>query len=120
MIDLAGARPLLEAALSYGGGTHSYEDVVAMIDRKEAIFWPGPNSVIVTQIQEHPQTRTLHFFLAGGNSAELEVMVPGILAWAKAERGCTAATMTGRKGWERSFLTRRGWKTTLVVMTKEL
>jgi hypothetical protein len=120
VIDLVGARPHIEAALSYGGGTHTFEDVAAMIDQGEAIFWPGPNSVIVTQIIEHPRSRTLHFFLAGGNLAELERMVPGILSWAKTERGCTAASMTGRKGWERTFLTRGGWKSNLVVMTKEL
>lgn len=91
-----------------------------MVERNEAIFWPGPNSVVVTQIIEHPQSRTLHFFLAGGNLAELEVMYPLIEQWGR-ERGCTAATMTGRKGWERTFLTKReGWKSKLVVMSKEL
>jgi hypothetical protein len=120
VVDLEGARPHIEAALSYGGHTHTFEDVREMIDRGEAIFWPGPNSALITQILEHPRLRTLHFFLAGGNLAELEAMLPGILAWAKESQGCTAATLTGRKGWERTFLTREGWKSQLVVMTKEL
>jgi hypothetical protein len=121
MLDLEGARPHIEAALSYGGHTHTFDDVREMIERGEAIFWPGPNSAIITQVIEQPQLRTLHFFLAGGNLAELEAMLPGICEWGRKERGCKYATLTGRKGWERTFLTKReGWKSNLVVMSKEL
>lgn len=119
MVDLDGARPHIEAALSYAGGTHTFEDVRAGIHEGRLQFWPGPNSAIITEIIEYPQKRTLHFFLAGGNLAELEVMVPGIIEWGRTQ-GCSAASLTGRKGWERSFLKREGWATKLVVMTKDL
>jgi hypothetical protein len=118
-MELDRARPHIEAALSYAGGTHGFDDVAAMLREDRAILWSGPHSAIVTEIIEHPQKRTLHFFLAGGNLAELEVMVPGILEWGRTQ-GCTAASMTGRKGWERTFLKREGWESKLVVMTKEL
>lgn len=119
MLDLHGARPHIEAALDYSGGTHTYDDVVKGVKDGSLVFWPGPNSAVITEIIEHPQKRTLHFFLAGGNAAELEAMLPGILDWAR-EQGCESASLTGREGWERSFLKRRGWEKKLIVMTKEL
>lgn len=119
MLDLRGARPHIEAALSFSGGTHTYDDVVKGVQSGKFVFWPGPNSAIITEIIEYPQKRTLHFFLAGGNTAELEVMLPAIMDWGR-EQGCQSASLTGRKGWERSFLKREGWSKKLIVMTKEL
>lgn len=120
MTDLERARPHIEAALSYAHGTYSFEDVVAGLASGKLLLWPGENSAVVTQIVEHPRKRTLHFFLAGGNLAELERMLPLIIEWGRT-RGCTQASLTGRRGWERTFLTKReGWNADLVVMTKEI
>lgn len=120
MITLDEARPYIEAALQYSGGTHTYEDVAAQISEGRLQFWPGVNSAVVTEIVEYPRKRTLHFFLAGGNLPELRAMYPGILEWGKAN-GCTAATLAGRKGWVRSFLVKdEGWNESLVVMMKDL
>jgi hypothetical protein len=118
-MTLEQARPLIEAALSYAGGTHTFSDVAAMVDEGRLTFWPGPASCIVTEIIEYPRQRTLHFFLAGGNIAELEAMLPAIYEWGRTQ-GCTSASLTGRKGWERSFLSREGWTSNLVVMTRAL
>lgn len=83
-------------------------------------YWPGVQSAVVTEIIEYPQFRTLHFFLAGGNRAELEAMYPHIEAWGRS-KGCSRATMLGRKGWERTFLTQKeGWSQTLVAYEKQL
>lgn len=119
MTDLERARPHIEAALSYANGTHSFADVEAGLTTGKYLLWPGVNSAVVTQIVEHPRQRTLHFFLAGGNLAELEVMLPTIIEWGRTQ-GCTAASLTGRRGWERTFLKREGWNADLVVMTKEI
>lgn len=94
-------------------------DVVAAIDAGAMQFWPGTNSAIVTEIGVYPRCKVLHFFLAGGNAAELEAMTPFVLAWGRTQ-GCTKATLAGRKGWERSFLTRTGWKATLRHMETDL
>lgn len=118
-MTLEEARPHIEAALAYAGGTHTFEDVAAMIETGRLQFWPGVGSVIVTEIIEYPQRRTLHFFLAGGNLDELRAMLDPILEWGRA-LGCTAATLTGRKGWARSFLASEGWNHELVCMSKEL
>lgn len=119
MITLEEARPFLQKALDLAGNTHTIEDLQAMIDEGRVIFWPGINSAVITEIIEYPQKRTLHFFLAGGNLAELEAMYPAIEAWGK-EQGCTTASTSGRPGWERTFLKREGWIPRTVVMTKEL
>ncbi len=118
-MDLARARPHIEAALSYAGGTHTFDDVAAMLSKGRLQLWSGPHSAIVTEIIEYPQKRTLHFFLAGGNLAELEVMLPGVIDWGRTQ-GCISASMTGRRGWERTFLKREGWTANLVVMTKAI
>lgn len=119
MTEIDRARPHIEAALSYGHGTHTFEDVAAEITAGKLQLWPGENSAVVTRIVEHPQKRTLHFFLAGGNLAELEAMLPIIIKWGRS-RGCTQASLSGRRGWERTFLKREGWTADLVVMTKEI
>lgn len=113
------ARPVLEKALDLAGGTHTWEDVVQAVHTGHLQFWPGVRSAIITEIIEYPRMRTLHFFLAGGNIAELKVMLPPIEAWGQS-KGCTSASLTGRLGWSRSFLTQDGWTPKAVVMTKDL
>jgi hypothetical protein len=119
LIDIIAARPHIEAALKYGGGTHDYDDVVKMVEEGKAQFWPGPNSAIITEVSQFPKKRVLHYWLAGGNLAEIERMIPAIEEWGRAE-GCNSASMTGRLGWQKvSFLKRGGWNTNLVVMDKD-
>lgn len=119
-IALSDFRPQIEAALSYANATHTYEDVATMIAAGAAQYWPGPASVIVTELVDFPRKRVLNVFLAGGNSPELEAMIPLVLDWGKAQ-GCVVASFTGRRGWTRSFVTKMGWRDTgLVVMEKPL
>jgi len=111
-------RSHIEAALKYGGDTHSFEDVVEMIEANDAQLWTGPDSVMVTQVVVYPRRKILMVWVAGGHLAELEAMAPAVEAWAKSE-GCTGAMMLGRPGWERTFLARTGWKRTAVLMEKQ-
>lgn len=113
-------RRQIEAALKHADDSHSFEDIVAGVEAGQLQFWPGPNSVIITEIQTYPRYRALNFFLAGGNIRELEAMYTPIERWAQ-ERGCDRAIITGRKGWERSFLTaKQGWQSKLTVYEKKL
>lgn len=118
-VDILAYRRYIEDALVYAGGTHTFEDVRAAVDAGTLHFWPGASSVVVTEIVEYPQKKVLHIFLAGGTLSELEQMQPLILDWGR-EQGCTAATLAGRKGWDRTFLTRQGWEQTLVVLETPL
>lgn len=118
-VDINDFRRYIEGALAYSGGTHTFEDVCEMVVAGTLQFWPGVDSAIVTEIINTPRQRSLHFFLAGGNLAELEAMVPGVCDWGR-EQGCTVAGLTGRRGWERTFLARTGWAPTLVLFEKKL
>jgi hypothetical protein len=119
-LDISAFRDYISAALQYASGTHTFEDIAEAVSRGEMQFWPGPHSAVVTEILSTPRKRIVNFFLAGGNLAELEAMEAPILAWAK-EQGCTEALFIGRRGWERTFLTRKGWTSSgMVVLEKML
>lgn len=109
----------IEAALEYAGGTHTFADIEAMVEKGSLQFWPGPHSAVITEILQTPQKRILNFFLAGGRLDELQQMYPSLLEWGR-EQGCSQASFTGRRGWERTFLTGDGWRPTLQVYEKEL
>jgi hypothetical protein len=111
---------LLEAALAYAGGTHTVEDVQRGVLKGEYQLWEGQRSIIVTELHDTPQKRELVFFLAAGDMAEVRQLYDIVLAWGR-ECGCDRACFVGRKGWERTFLTRdEGWTPTHVVYSKEL
>jgi hypothetical protein len=113
-------RPHIEAALLYAGHTHRFEDVLELIAAGHVQCWPGPASVVITELCSFPLTKSLNIWLAGGNLAEIEQMEPHILAWGRSQ-GCATATFTGRRGWARTFLTHRaGWSESLVMFSKSL
>lgn len=111
--------PVLARSIPFTLGTHTLDDVWASIELGECQFWPGERSVIVTEVQDSPRKRNVHFFLAAGEMAEIEGMVRGIEAWAK-HNGAQSVSLAGRHGWVRSFLARSGWKPQWTVMHKEL
>ena len=93
---------------------------MAEIEAGTAQRWDGPNSIIITQIDEQPRRKILLFWLAAGNQVELKAMEPLIIAWG-VEEGCTLARMAGRKGWKRSFLTDAGWTDTEhIILEKDI
>jgi hypothetical protein len=119
-VTLEEARPVLEPALAYAGGTHTYDDVCSLVEEGRLQYWHFGRSAVVTEILQYPRKKILSFFLAGGNLAELHAMLPGLLEWGRSE-GCTEAFLTGRAGWTRSFLARQeGWESGLVLMTKAI
>ena len=50
-------KKLIEKALKYNPGTHTYEDVVNGISNQSMIFWPGKDSFIITELNKFPQKR---------------------------------------------------------------
>ena len=121
MVQFARLLKHIEAALKHAGGTHTAQDVMEQVLVGHMQFWSGRQSAVVTEIIRHPRKNVLHFFLAGGDGAELRAMRGDIEIWAQKEHGCTAATLTGRRGWVRSWMCEEGYKDAgLVHMTKEL
>jgi hypothetical protein len=114
-VDISAYRHYIEAALEYADGSHTFDDIVDAVSAGKMQFWPGPASAVITEVLESPRQRSLNFFLAGGNLAELEAMTPTILEWGR-RQGCTKAIFAGRPGWERTFLTRTGWAPAKLVV----
>jgi hypothetical protein len=117
--ELLRCRKYIEDALEYGGDTHAFDDVAGGVLSGRYQLWPNHNSAIVTEIVVYPQLKNLHFFLAGGNLDELQKMVPVIEDWGRS-MGCTKVSLSGRKGWARTFLQGSGYTPKWYVMSKEL
>lgn len=112
-------RHWIEGALEYSGGTHSIDDVAAMVRRGDAQFWSAPNAAAVTEIIDFPQFKCLHLWLCGGDMNEIiHKMLPVAEAWAK-ERGCSKTSTAGRVGWGR-VMAPLGYEPLAQVCMKEL
>lgn len=122
--DLLGSHfdrcaPWLAAALKYSGGSHTLADVKRKVLAGELTLWPAADAVMVTEIEHYPQRKNYHVFLAGGAMEGLMRLTP-LIEQAAVKAGCSAVTLTGRRGWERSFLRERGYEAKWIVMAKEL
>jgi len=109
-------RQHIEAALEYGGGTHTFEDVRDMIHKGTAQLWVGPDGCAVTEIIVYPRKRVLHCFLAGGKLEQIVDMIDSAVAWGKTQ-GCSDLTLSGRMGWQRA-LAQYGFKPVLITLAK--
>ena len=117
--DFDRLSPQITAALVYAKGSHTLADVRAAIERGDAQLWPGVQSVIVTEVIRTPQQLELHYWLAGGDGREIQAMYPHISEWGR-RIGCRVEKMVGRRGWERTWLTKEaGWEPLAVVYCKE-
>lgn len=112
-------RHHVAAALEYSGGTHRVEDIAVGIKAGRFQFWPGRDSAVVTEIIVYPQLKDLHYFLAGGDLDELQLMRPLIEQWGKSI-GCSRVSLAGRKGWERTFLKDEGYEPKWFILCKDL
>lgn len=110
-------RELIESALAYSGGTHTFDDVAQMVIEGKAQIWPAQRGVAITEIIEYPRKRVLHVFLAAGELDQLLDMIQSAEDWGRTQ-GCTSLTMSGRFGWQR-VLDKHGFKPVLVTMERE-
>lgn len=95
--------PWLEAALVHCGGTHDLADVKGCVERGTATFWPGGQAAMITEIVDYPKMRTLNFWLAGGDLAELRDVLRLKAETYARHMGCKYATIVGRAGWARAL-----------------
>lgn len=109
---------ILEPALEYDN-TYNIEDVADCISNGTMQLWPTDNSAVVTQVQNFPRMKVLHIFLAGGNLEELETLTPHIQKFAE-DMGCRKITLTGRRGWSRTFVTKFNMKPTHYWLSTEV
>lgn len=110
-------RELIESALAYSGGTHTFDDVVDLVATGRAQLWPAPRGVAITEIVLYPRKRVLNCFLAAGEMDQILDMVDSAIAWGKTQ-GCVSLTLSGRSGWQR-VLDKHGFKPVFVTMERE-
>ncbi|MDQ6830254.1 MAG: hypothetical protein M3081_15465 [Gemmatimonadota bacterium] len=114
------SKRLLERALKYAGDTHTVADLEEAIALGTMQSWPGPHSLVITQVVTYPQLKELRVCLAAGRMKEIEQITPIMLAWGR-QRGCTRAVFAGRRGWLRAFPAKSGWtESTLIIMERSL
>lgn len=101
--EWARCAPWIEAALEHCGGTHTLDDVRAVVERGDATFWAGRKAAMVTEVCAYPQFTTFNFWLAGGDLGELRDELRLLAEAYYAARGCRYATITGRAGWARAL-----------------
>lgn len=111
-------RPMLEPAMTYSGGTHEWEDIVAGVVSTKMQLWANERGAAVTEIIAFPRKQVLNVFLAGGEMDQVLEMLESAREWGKAQ-GCSAISMSGRRGWLR-VLNRHGWNEQFTTMSSEL
>jgi hypothetical protein len=97
----------LEKALQLMGGTHSLNDILALIETGNMQSFTHGSSWALTQVFEMPRKKVCEIFLAMGEIGELKELHAQILAFAR-ERGCTLIRATAREGW-REVARELGW-----------
>jgi len=105
----------LEAGLEHGPLT--IVDVLKSI-QNGAMFWPGKNAAMVTEIGPFGEGRAISVLTAGGDMEELKQMAMGVEAYGRMN-GCTYALVEGRKGWER-VMRNEGYEFQSVCLKKAL
>ena len=111
-------RILLDSALEFSGGTHTFEDVVEAVDEGVMQFWPASESCLVTQLVVYPQLRSLHIFLAAGNLEQIKDYDESLNEFSR-QLGAKHITLSGRKGWQKA-LKDIGYKPSHITMYKEV
>lgn len=108
----------LEEALIAEGGAFNLADVDAAIKEGKAQAWESDRGIVITEIHDAPRAKILHFWLAAGELEEV-LRLADVAMEAGRNLGCTVATLTGRRGWEKK-LAARGWTNRLTIMGRSL
>lgn len=119
--ELSRCRPMLERALARQG-LWTFDDIVSALEAERAQLWPGQASAMVTTIEDYPSgPRVIQAWQAAGHLGEIvDVLRPLVERQAKADWGCTHATIDGgRAGWARQMAP-HGYAFHGVTLIKEL
>lgn len=108
----------IEDALRQGHDGHTVADVLDAIERGDAQLWCNADGVLITEVHHTPRALVLHFWLAAGELHAVIELSNDAMKWGRVI-GCTRATLTGRRGWERA-LRNEGWSFVHTVMGREL
>ena len=111
-------RPELEATMEHNGGTHTFDDLTAMVLQGRLRIWTTENSIALTEVIEYPRQKHYHVFAAGGALDEIVATIPQV-AQAARDAGCCKLTISGRRGWVRA-LAQDGWTEQFTTCVRSL
>jgi hypothetical protein len=113
-------REWMLPAIAETNGTHTEEDVVALLLMGKLRLWVGKSYGALTEFVTYPQFKVLNIFLVGGAQqlalSDLWSDHPALVEYARAN-GCKRITLGGREGWSR---TPSDWSKGGVFMYKDL
>lgn len=104
-------------ALAIDGNAFTLDDVFDAVSNGHMQAWPGPNSLLITELVCYPSKKMLRVIIAAGDIREILTMIPVVESWSKRE-GCKGVLFTGRPGWKR-VLAKFGYRSLGIVMTRE-
>lgn len=114
VLSISERKHLIADALEFTGGTHTLDDIVAMIVSGRLHWWPLENSFMITEVVSYPQAKHLNVFLAGGDLNEIKLMNEALKNTALT-LGCECVILSGRRGWVKA-LSDIGWKESHTTM----
>ena len=114
----------LQELLHDMGGTHSYEDIRALIDDGAFQSFAVGDTWVVTNLIPFPQATVLDIFLVVGDAKDFDELEKQVETFAR-DQGVTYMRVYARKGFEylidrRSWRFGQGWRPGPRVYTKRL
>jgi len=94
------ARDFLLEAIQRLDGTHTEEDIVAMLLSGRAGLWLNGACAAVTEIAQNGRLKEVNVLIAGGKMEDIVAMKPSLEQHAQ-KMNCDRVVIRGRKGWER-------------------
>ncbi len=111
-------REAMLKAIERCEGTHTEDDVLAMLLQGRLKLLREGNSGVVVEIVAYPQLKALNCFLVAGNMNEVLRIEERLPALARS-LGCSRLTACGRHGWSK-VLPNHGWEAVTTYMQKEV
>lgn len=111
-------REAMLKAIERCDGTHTEDDVLAMLLQGRLKLLREGRSGVVVEVVEYPRLKALHCFLGAGNMDEILRIEERLPALARS-LGCSRVTLCGRHGWAK-VLPNRGWEAVTTFMQKEV
>lgn len=111
-------QPQIEDAMARVNNMYSFNDIVGSVLRQERQFYEFEGCCVIMQIDQFPNWKAYHCFLAAGSTEAILRAEPQIMEIAKA-LGCKYMSLSGRTGWPKR-LKGTGWKHLLSTLYKEV
>lgn len=115
-------RSAMLKAIDATHGTHTEDDVLAMILAGQLKLTTSEKSAIVTEVCKYPRLSALNAFLCAGKLSDILDHEPTLIALAK-EHGCSRVTFGGLPKWEAAMCQKPngpGWEVGGVFLYKDI